>query len=97
MSADSAIFSDDDRPLAARSSVIGMNHANGSKTNGHVKEEEDYEMSESNDEPLVSYSHIIFVQFILNLIFCMLTSSGLTQAWKDFSKKETGSTSRILF
>jgi len=63
------MFSDDDRPLTAKSSVIGMNHVNGSKTNGHVKEEEDYEMSESNDEPLVSYSHITLARFILNLIF----------------------------
>lgn len=60
ISTDSAMFSDDDRPLATRSSLSGTNHMNGSKVNGHVKKEEDYEMSEEDDEVLVSYTCVIF-------------------------------------
>ncbi|KAF5354918.1 hypothetical protein D9756_005325 [Leucocoprinus leucothites] len=54
MSTDSAIFSDDDRPLATKFTPNGTNHVNGPKTNGHVQEEEDYEMSEGDDEPLAT-------------------------------------------
>lgn len=54
------MFSDDDLPLATRSSLSGTNHMNGSKVNGHVKKEEDYEMSEEDDEVLVSYTCVIF-------------------------------------
>lgn len=51
------MFSDDDRPLATKSAPNGKNHTNTPKTNGHVKEEEDYEMSDGDDQPLVSHDH----------------------------------------
>jgi len=82
------MFSDDDRPLVARSSIIGMSHANGSKMNGHVKEEGDSEMSESNDEPLVSHSPITLVQLNLNLIFRMLTSQASHKPGKISLKRK---------
>ncbi|KXN92450.1 DNA topoisomerase 1 [Leucoagaricus sp. SymC.cos] len=53
MSTETSMFSDNDRPLAAKSVLNGMNLTNGLKTNGHVKEEEDYEMSDADDQPLV--------------------------------------------
>lgn len=49
------MFSDDDRPLAAKSAPNGKNHTNMHKTNGHIKDAEDYEMSEADDQPLVSW------------------------------------------
>lgn len=53
MPTDSVMFSDDDRPLAAKSAPNGNNRVNAPQTNGHVKGPEDYEMSD-DDQPLVS-------------------------------------------
>jgi DNA topoisomerase-1 len=75
MSTDSAMLSDDDRPLAARSIPNGKNHTNGIKTNGHVKEEEDYEMSDVDDRPLVSHSHFSGTQLGIDIV-CLLTSQA---------------------
>ncbi|KAF9450440.1 hypothetical protein P691DRAFT_773934 [Macrolepiota fuliginosa MF-IS2] len=58
MSSDSAMFSDDDRPLAAKATPNGKNHTTSipkvNGTNGHIKKEEDYEMSEGDDQPLAT-------------------------------------------
>ncbi|XP_006461124.1 hypothetical protein AGABI2DRAFT_185414 [Agaricus bisporus var. bisporus H97] len=51
MPTDSVMFSDDDRPLAAKSAPNGNNRVNAPQTNGHVKGPEDYEMSD-DDQPL---------------------------------------------
>lgn len=80
MSTDSTMLSDDDRPLATKSAPNGKNHSNGPKTNGHVKEEEDYEMSEGDDQPLVSHTHFAFAQLGIDVVCADV--AGHTQAWK---------------
>jgi DNA topoisomerase-1 len=64
MPTDSALFSEDDWPLAADPLPNGKNHVNKPHTNGHVNEPEDYEMSD-DDQPLVSRVFLCHVRFVI--------------------------------
>lgn len=79
MSSGSAMFSDDDQPLAAKSMPNGK--ANTSRTNGYVKEEGDFDMSEDDDQPLVRCNHSESDLLGADLAFADV--AGRTEARKD--------------
>lgn len=69
MSNGSAMLSDDDQPLVAKSATNGFNQATNSNGNGHVNNAHESSLSEDDedDTPLVSISQLS--RFLLNLSF----------------------------
>ncbi|KAJ3567168.1 hypothetical protein NP233_g6533 [Leucocoprinus birnbaumii] len=86
MSSDSFMSSDDDRPLATKSAPNGTNHVNGTTTNGHANGDEDYEMSEGEEKPLVK----ILILLSLNLKFAQL---GIDLLFKSQATRKPGKAS----
>lgn len=74
------MFSDDDLPLAANSTPNGKVHSNTHKTNGHVIEEGYFDMSEDDDQPLVSCNYSESDLFGADL--ALADVAGRTETWK---------------